>query len=939
MPQPQKKLFLLDAMALIYRAHFAFSKNPRITSNGLNTGSILGFTNTLLDVLRKERPTHIAVAYDTAAPTFRHVAYKAYKAQRQAQPEDISIAIPYTKKLLQAMNIPVLVLEGFEADDIIGTIATRAAREDFEVFMMTPDKDYGQLVQEHVYLYKPAFMGNDVEIMGIPQVLERWGVQRVDQVVEILGLQGDASDNIPGIPGVGGKTAEKLIAQFGTIENMIANVDQIKGKTQELVRQHAEQARLSRHLAVIDINVPVAFDEEALRCKPSDEQALTALLDELEFKSIRKRIFGGDGPATPRATKTAKSQLDLFGQNSIPAEGQTSPLLEDTEIPAGRESISTTVHQYHLMDTPELRQSLVEYLNKQDAFCFDTETTSVNALDAELVGMSFCYRPHEAYYVPVPGDAAAAQGIANEFKAVLENPAVVKIGQNLKYDITVLENYGVNVRGELFDTMLAHYLIEPEARHNLDALSENYLDYSPVPIESLIGKKGKNQLNMRDIEVEKVAEYAGEDADLTFRLYGVFNRELAAVGLEKLFHEVEMPLVPVLAEMERAGVRIDVPALRELSQLLEVDLRIVEANVYELAGQQFNIGSPKQLGEILFDKLKLDPGAAKTKTGQYATGEQVLAKLEADHEIIRNILDYRELQKLKSTYIDALPELINPQDGRIHTSFNQAVTSTGRLSSTNPNLQNIPIRTERGREIRKAFVPQDNGHVILSADYSQIELRIMASFSHDPTMIGAFRNGIDIHTSTASKVFKTPLDQVDSHLRRQAKTINFGIIYGISAFGLAARLNIMRREAAEIIEAYFREFPLVRQYMDDSISQARDKQYVETILGRRRYLRDINSRNQTDRTFAERNAINAPIQGTAADIIKVAMIRVHNFLQREKLRTRMILQVHDELVFDAHRDEVEFVKTNVEELMRNAIPLEVPMEIGMGTGMNWLEAH
>ncbi|MDJ1471234.1 DNA polymerase I [Xanthocytophaga flava] len=941
----QKKLFLLDAMALIYRAHFALGKTPRITSKGLNTGAVFGFTNTLLEVLKKEKPTHIAVAYDTAAPTFRHVAFDAYKAQRQAQPEDITVAVPYTKQLLQAMNIPVLVKEGFEADDIIGTIAKRAAQHGFDVYMMTPDKDYGQLVEEHIFLYKPAFMGNASEVWGIPEVLNRWGVERIDQVVEMLGLQGDAVDNIPGIPGFGEKTAQKLIAEYGTIENLIANADKLKGKQQDLVKQYADQARLSRQLAVIDINVPVEFDEETFRCQESNKEELIRLLDELEFRTIRKKLFGEDGATLATATKSVakakkpadSSQMDLFGAPA-PAggEGELPPFLDYT---GGRKSIADTLHQYHVINTPELRQSLIKHLNNQKVFCFDSETTSIDATQGELVGLSFSYYAGEAYYVPFPADQAEAQKILEEFRGVFENPKIQKIGQNIKYDLIILKNYGIEVKGQLFDTMLAHYLSEPEGRHNMDYLAENYLNYSPVSIETLIGKKGKNQLTMRDVEIEKVAEYAGEDADVTFQLYDIFHKRLKTDQLEKLFWDVEMPLVPVLADIEQAGVRIDETALKELSLSLEGDLKGLEEKIYALAGQTLNINSPKQLGEVLFDKLKLDPGAKKTKTGQYATGEEVLSKLEPNHEIIRHILDYRELQKLKSTYIDALPLLISPRDGRIHTSFNQAVTATGRLSSTNPNLQNIPIRTERGREIRKAFVPVDNDHLILSADYSQIELRLMAEFSGDPTMMDAFKNGRDIHASTASKVFKVPLEEVNAEMRRKAKTINFGIIYGISAFGLSQRLNIPRREAAEIIDSYFQEFPLIKKFIDDSIIKAQDKGYVETLLGRRRYLRDINSMNQTDRGFAERNAVNAPLQGTAADIIKLAMIRIHEFLKKENLRTRMILQVHDELVFDAHKEELSVVKPAIEDLMKNALPLSVPMEIGIGTGISWLEAH
>jgi DNA polymerase-1 len=939
MSKPDHKLFLLDAFALIYRAHFAFSKAPRITSKGLNTSAVFGFTNTLLEVLQKEKPTHIGVAFDTSAPTFRHTAYTEYKSQRQAQPEDITLAIPYVKKLVKAFGIPVLMLDGYEADDVIGTIAKRAAREGFEVFMMTPDKDYGQLVEEHVYLYKPSFMGKGIEIMGVPEVLARWGIKRIDQVVDMLGLQGDAVDNIPGIPGVGEKTAQKLIEEYDTIENLIANADKLKGKQKENVLQHAQQALLSKQLATIDINVPVPFEAEELRCSDPNKEELIHLLDELEFRTIKKRIFGEETPAVPATTKQFASKS--MGQTSLSFELDFDPALvtEEKPIESNRENIHTVVHQYHVIDTPELRQMLIEHLSRQDEFCFDTETDNLDATEANLVGLAFSYYKNEAYYIPIPPDQKEAQAIIDEFKPLLENPAIGKVGQNMKYDIIVLKNYGVAVNGKIFDTMLAHYLIEPDMRHNINILAETYLNYTMVPIESLIGKKGKSQSNMSEVEIEKIAEYAGEDADITLQLKEVFVPMLKENKMDKLFHEVENPLVPVLASMEKNGVKVDTAALSELSKTLEIDMKMREDKIFELAGVPFNIGSPKQLGEVLFDRMKLDPKAKKTKTGQYATGEDILSKLEADHEIISHILDYRELQKLKSTYIDALPALISFRDGRIHTSFNQAVTATGRLSSTNPNLQNIPIRTERGKEIRKAFVPHSGEYTILSADYSQIELRIMASFSKDQTMIEAFQQGIDIHTSTASKVFKVPLSDVTGDMRRKAKTINFGIIYGISAFGLGARLNISRKEAAEIIEAYFEQFPAVKKYMDDSIQKARECEYAETLLGRRRYLRDINSRNMTDRGFAERNAINAPIQGTAADMIKLAMIRIHDWLTKEKLQSKMILQVHDELVFDAHKGEIDLLQKTVEEIMKHALPLEVPMEIGLGTGNNWLEAH
>lgn len=942
--KPEKKLFLLDAFALIYRAHFAFVKNPRISSSGLNTSAIFGFANTLLEVLKDEKPTHLGVAFDTPKPTFRHVQFEAYKAQRQEQPEDITTAVPYVKQLLKAMCIPILEMEGYEADDVVGTLAKKAAREGFEVFMMTPDKDYGQLVEEHVYLYKPAISGKGVEIMGPKEVCERWGISDIGQVVDMLGLQGDASDNIPGIPGVGEKTAQKLVAEFGSVENLVANTDKLTGKLKEKVIEGKDLAVLSKQLATIDINVPIAFEEEDLRmCEPNRE-LLSSLLDELEFKTLKKRLLGEtEAPvAIPTANKTG--QLNLFGEAPTAAPSVSKPsevTSVSTELATNNErrTVATTVHRYHLVNTPELRQSLAYYLSLQESFCFDTETTSVDAIDAELVGLAFAYRDGEAFYVPVPADRTEAQTIVEDFREVLENEKIEKIAQNLKYDMLVLQNYGVEVRGPLYDTMLAHYLIEPDKRHNMDALANAYLNYEPVAIEALIGKKGPKQLTMRDAAIEKLVEYAAEDADITLQLKHKLQPLLVENQAEKLFKGVEMPLVPVLAAMEREGIRVDTNVLSEMSGVLEIDMKQVEQEIFGLAGEEFNIGSPKQLGMILFEKMKLVKNPKKTATGQYATGEDILSDLESEHEITRKILDYRELQKLKSTYVDALPQLINPSTGRIHTSFNQAVAATGRLSSTNPNLQNIPIRTPRGREIRKAFIPRNEDYVILSADYSQIELRIMAAFSQDATMLEAFNKGIDIHASTASKVFKVALEEVTSDMRRKAKMVNFGIIYGISAFGLAQRLGIARGEASEIIKAYFQEFPAVKSYMDMVINKAREQKYVETILGRRRYLADIDSQNQTTRGFAERNAINAPIQGSAADMIKVAMINIHDFLKREKLQSRMLLQVHDELVFDAHRDEIDLLNHHVNELMVNAIPLPVKMETGIGKGNNWLEAH
>ncbi len=947
--KPEKKLFLLDAFALIYRAHFAFIKSPRINSKGLNTSAIFGFANTLLEVLKDEKPTHLGVAFDTPKPTFRHIQFEAYKAQRQQQPEDITIAVPYVKQLLQALCIPILELDGYEADDVVGTLAKKAARQGFEVFMMSPDKDYGQLVEEHIYLYKPAISGKGVEIMGPKEVCARWGIKEISQVIDMLGLQGDASDNIPGIPGVGEKTAQKLIEEFGSVENLIANTDKLAGKLKEKVIEGAEKAVLSKHLATIDINVPIEFDEqELLMCEPNKEM-LSSLLDELEFRTLRKRMLGETETPVPVPVADKKGQLNLFGDTtttpkilpeSQPQFVNPSPYsVFHTESSTERRTVANTLHRYHLIDTPELRQSLAHYLSLQESFCFDTETTSVDAVDADLVGLSFAYQKGEAFYVTVPVDREEAQKVVEDFRAVLEDEKIEKIAQNLKYDMLILQNYGVQVAGPLYDTMLAHYLLEPEKRHNMDVLANSYLNYEPVSIESLIGKKGPKQLTMRDVAVEKLVEYAAEDADITLQLKEKLNPLLIENQAEKLFRGVEVPLVAVLASMEREGVKVDMQALVEMSGVLEIDLKQVEGEVYGLAGEEFNISSPKQLGIVLFDKLKLIKNPKKTATGQYATGEDILSDLETEHEIVRKILDYRELQKLKSTYVDALPLLINPKTGRIHTSFNQAVTSTGRLSSTNPNLQNIPIRTPRGREIRKAFIPKNEDYLILSADYSQIELRIMAAFSQDSTMLEAFNNGLDIHASTASKVFKVELSEVTSDMRRKAKMVNFGIIYGISAFGLAQRLGIPRGEASEIIKAYFQEFPSVKTFMDLSINKAREQKYVETILGRRRYLADIDSQNQTTRSFAERNAINAPIQGSAADMIKVAMINIHDFLQKEKLRSRMILQVHDELVFDAHRDEVELLSQRVNELMVNAIPLPVKMETGIGKGINWLEAH
>ncbi len=943
-----KKLFLLDAFALIYRAHFAFSKNPRINSKGMNTGAVLGFTNTLLDVINNEKPTHLGVAFDTSAPTFRHVSFQAYKAQRQEQPEDITLAIPYIKRLCTAFQIPILELDGYEADDIIGTIAKKAEKEHYQVYMMTPDKDYAQLVDEHIFLYKPAYLGNEVEKLGVKEVLAKWEIQQVSQVTDILGLQGDAVDNIPGIPGIGAKTAVKLIAEFGSVENLVANAHKLKGKQRENIEQFGHQGILSKQLATININVPIDFEEEKLKYKGFNPDLLKVLFDELEFRTLRRKLFGEEKSTDSQAeqvnqsTKTQQNTPQgslFFGKVEISLENRPDLSIPSNaeQLSTDKQTIETTLHDYHIIDTPALRKSLIHFLSLQEEFCFDTETTSTDPYESELVGMSFAYLKNEAFYVPIPANQTEAKQIVHEFKNIFENPHIKKIGQNIKYDVIVLKNYDIEVQGISFDTMLAHYLIDPDTRHNMDVLAENYLHYSPISIETLIGK-GKNQGSMREVEIEKVAEYAAEDADITLQLKNVFVPILKKDNLEELFHKVEMPLVEVLADVERNGVKIDVEALNLYSKDLEKELKDIEQSIYSLAGEPFNISSPQQLGKILFEKLKLVDKPKKTKTGQYATGEEILATL-TEHQIVREIQEYRQMLKLKSTYIDALPTLVSKKDGLIHTSYNQAVAATGRLSSNNPNLQNIPIRTERGKEIRKAFVPRSEDFIIVSADYSQVELRIMASFSKDAAMVEAFRQGKDIHTATASKIFKVPENEVSSDMRRKAKTANFGIIYGISAHGLSQRLNIPRKEAAQIIDAYFAEFPAVKTYMDEVIQFAQEHEYVETMLGRRRYLRDINSRNFTQKSFAERNAINAPIQGSAADIIKLAMIHIHQWLKSEKLKSKMIMQVHDELVFDVYLPEYDLISVKIKELMENAFQMEVPLVVEVGKGENWLEAH
>jgi DNA polymerase I len=948
MNENPKKLFLLDAFALIYRAYFAFSNNHRVNSKGLNTSAILGFTNTLLEVLKKEKPTHIAVVFDTAEPTVRHIEFAEYKAHREEMPEDLALSIPYIIKLIEGFHIPVLFSNGYEADDVIGTLAKKAEQHGYTTYMMTPDKDYGQLVSENIFIYKPARLGNGVEIMGVEEVCKKWEIQNVSQLIDILGLMGDKVDNIPGIPGVGEKTAIQLIKDFGSIENLLANTDKLKGKLKEKVEQNKEKALQSKWLATIICDVPIEWNEKALEMETPDKEVLRELFMELEFRRLAEQVLGETLTTVTEVQKTTvitkvkkadSSQIDMFG-TVTETEISAVEVEEAPEAPKVYKTIKDTIHNYQVVDTKEKRSKLIAELIMQSAICFDTETTGLDANNVELVGMSFAYKVSEAYYVPVPENFSEAQEIVNEFKALFENENISKIGQNIKYDLSVLKWYGIDIKGKFFDTMIAHFLIQPEMRHNMNVLAESYLGYSPVSIETLIGKKGKGQTSMRDVPLDEIKEYAAEDADITLQLKDKFEPMLQNAHITKLFEEIEIPLINVLASMEAEGVALDKNALNEISGSLEKEVSIVEAEIQQLAGVPFNVSSPKQVGEVLFEKLQITEKPKKTKTGQYATGEDVLAKLAGKHPIVGKILDYRELVKLKNTYVDTLPLLINPRTGRIHTSYNQVVAVTGRLSSDNPNLQNIPIRTERGREIRKAFIPRNENYTMLSADYSQIELRIIAELSGDEGMIEAFQSGQDIHAATAAKVYNVPLEEVTSDMRRNAKMVNFGIIYGISAFGLSERLNIPRKEAASIIDNYFAKYPRIKSYMDESIDLAREKGYVETIMGRRRYLRDINSSNHTVRGYAERNAINAPIQGSAADMIKIAMINIHNDFKTKNLKSKMLLQVHDELVFDVWKEEVEIVKEIVSHRMKTAMTsLKVPMEIGMGTGNNWLEAH
>ena len=943
------KLFLIDAYALIYRSYYAFIKNPRINSKGMNTSAIFGFINSLEDVLRRENPTHIAVGFDPKGPTFRHEAYELYKAQREETPEDIRKSVPYIKDIIEAYNIPILEVPRYEADDVIGTIAKQAEKEGFEVYMMTPDKDYGQLVSEHIFMYRPRF-GGDYEIMGVPQILEKYGLTSVDQVIDLLGLMGDSSDNIPGCPGVGEKTAQKLLTEFGTVENLLENTDKLKGSLQKKVIENMEQIRFSKFLATIKTDVPIQFDAAKCIREKMNEERLIEIYTELEFRTFINRMPGQQEKAQTEfkaapttVTTPAKSSKKKKVAENGPIQGSLFEefATEPTAAPkySTLASLRTTLHVYHLVDTEEKRAQLGRFLNEQDFFAFDTETDSIDPLKAGLVGMSFAVKENEAWYVPVPAEREEADKVLAHFIPALQNPKSLKIGQNIKFDILVVRKYGIRIAGPLFDTMIAHYLLNPELRHGMDYLAETYLKYKTVHIEELIGPRGKKQLSMRDVPVAQVAEYAAEDADVTLKLKNYFAPYLEKEGLESLFYDIEMPLIYVLAEMEYTGVTLDTVALKQSSEELTATLKKLEKEIYELAGKKFNINSARQVGEILFDHLKIEEKAKKTRTGSYSTSEDILEKMRSKHPVVGKLLEYRGLKKLLSTYIDALPELINPKTGKIHTSYNQAVTSTGRLSSTNPNLQNIPVRDELGREIRKAFTAENDDCIFFSADYSQIELRIMAHLSNDAHMVEAFRSGADIHAATAAKIYGIPVEEVTSDMRRKAKTANFGIIYGISVFGLAERLSIPRAEAKELIEGYFKTYPDVRAYMDESILIAKEKGYVETIYKRKRFLPDINSHNAVVRGYAERNAINAPIQGSAADIIKVAMVRIFNRFETEGLKSKMILQVHDELNFNAYKDELEKVKQIVLEEMEGAIKLQVPLIADCGEGINWLEAH
>ena len=941
----QKRLFLLDAYALIFRGYYALIKNPRINSKGMDTSAIMGFMNSLFDVIKREKPDHLAVCFDKDGSAERTELYEAYKANRDETPDAIRIAVPYIQKILKAMHIPCVEVSGLEADDIIGTLAKQAENEGYKVFMVTPDKDFGQLVSENIFMYRPARLGNGIEIWGIPEVKKRFGVERPEQVIDYLGMMGDASDNIPGLPGVGEKTAKKFLAEFGSLESLLENTDRLSGKMKEKVEENAELGRLSKKLATICVTCDVKFDATDYELSMPDSAKVQEIFEELEFRRLREqflKIFSGEaetGQAQVSSTETAREQLKAAGSGQFTLfanEGDAPVTLKEI---SGRKTLKDVPHLYQSVTRGMGMKLFLQNALRQGMVCFDTETTSLNPLVAELVGIAFSWEPGKGYYIPFPEDKMETREMLEELRPFFEAENILKIGQNLKYDIKVLRQHGISVKGKLFDTMLAHYLINPDMRHNMDVLSEAYLNYTPVSITELIGKKGKNQLSMRDVPLEQQTEYAVEDADVTLQLATHLKPELAEAKTEDLFNKIEIPLLRVLADMELEGVRLDKDFLRSLSTELDSDIRKLEQKIYGAAGEEFNIASPKQLGEVLFDRMRLIDKPKKTRTGQYSTAEDVLSYLAKDHEIIRDVLDYRGLTKLKSTYVDALPEQVEPGTGRVHTDYMQTVAATGRLSSNNPNLQNIPIRTERGREIRKAFVPRNEEYTLLSADYSQIELRIIAALSEEDTMIEAFKNGEDIHASTASRVFNVPLEQVTREQRSNAKTVNFGIIYGVSAFGLSNQTNLSRAEAKELIDTYYKTYPRLRNYISEQIDFAREHGYVQTILGRRRYLKDINGSNAVVRGAAERNAVNAPIQGSAADIIKIAMINIHTKLTTGDFKTKMLLQVHDELVFDVFKPELETVKKLIKTEMENAYELKVPLEVEMGAGDNWLEAH
>ena len=946
----QKRLFLLDAYALIFRGYYAFIKNPRINSKGMDTSAILGFMNSLIDVIKREKPDHLAVAFDKGGSDYRLEMYTEYKANRDETPEAIKIAVPYIQELLQAMHIPIIEKAGFEADDLIGTLAKQAEKEGYQVFMVTPDKDFGQLVSENIFMYRPARLGNDIEIWGVEEVKAKFEVQDPLQVIDFLAMMGDAVDNIPGLPGVGEKTAKKFLAEYGSIENLLNNTHQLKGAIKDKIEANKDQGLLSKKLATILLDCPVTFDAKNYELSKPDVEKTDALFQELEFRQLKTqfdKLFGSgkeydeittteddNKPQTKKTAvkKTAENQMDLFGFSD-----------EDSEEPKSHSYYATlenTTHFYQIVQGDLPVKLLLQNLQNQKSVCFDTETTGIDAINAELVGLALSWEKGKGFYVPFPENQEEAQVLIDKFKPFFENESIEKIGQNVKYDLKVLANYGIEVKGNLFDTMIAHYLINPDMRHNMDVLSETYLKYSPKSIETLIGKKGKNQLSMRDVALEDIKEYATEDADITYQLKEHFQPILERVGTKKLFDEIEVPLIQVLADMEREGINLDENFLKSMSVDMQKEIETFENTIYEEAGEKFNLASPKQLGDILFDKLKIGGAKQKkTKTGQYATGEEVLSYLANEHQIVKDILEWRQLVKLKSTYVDALPEQVDKKTRRVHTDYMQTVAATGRLSSNNPNLQNIPIRTERGRQIRKAFIARDENYTLLSADYSQIELRIIAALSGEDNMIKAFQNNEDIHRSTAAKVFNISLEEVTKEQRSNAKTVNFGIIYGVSAFGLSNQTSLSRKESAELIDAYYKTYPKLKSFMANQVDFARDNGYVETISGRRRYLKDINSANAVVRGAAERNAVNAPIQGSAADIIKIAMINIHKRLKEDNYKSKMLLQVHDELVFDVHNSEIEKIQPMIKHEMENAFKMAVPLEVEMGLGKDWLEAH